>query len=555
MTNFGATKTELNLKYRLGLEHALAKADFLSVPDIVLVQAFAIFLLLVRRHDSPRFVWMMTGLVIRMAQALGLHRDGAHFETLTPYEVEIRRRVWWVLCVLDVRASEDQGMDLTITTGSFDTKLPLNINDADIEPGSKAVPTEREGLTDMSFALTTFEICQVTRQMMALAVKDGAAGLDEQERLLKEIYQKFERGYFQYSSLESGNIMLWVGANATRLVISKMTLIVYLPVLFSSPSEHFSDDIRDKLFVAAIEVAEYNHALNAEQECRHWRWLYQTYTHWHAIVYLLIEISRRPWSPTVERAWVALHSRWLIPAQLSTDKNLRTWVPLRKLMAKARKHHDAELERLRSDSHAAERLEAEDRKMPLPGSPGPFPAGANVVELFRERWRQLVAMPERPGDGAQTSGYPGEGASTVDSVYTSQSDMGSIPGYSTGGGSSGGALQAAYLGVAGQQADPNLVNATSSPWGPNITASAPGEVASGQTTVGLPDWSDGRTMGPGFVPWLWADSDPSADVFANVNVDALDLDMDLDGEMNWYNWVESAKGMEWDVGPGGGGQA
>lgn len=68
MTNFSSSKSDLNLKYRLGLEHALARADFLNVPNITLVQAFAIFLGLVRRHDSPRFVWMMTGLVIRMAQ-------------------------------------------------------------------------------------------------------------------------------------------------------------------------------------------------------------------------------------------------------------------------------------------------------------------------------------------------------------------------------------------------------------------------------------------------------------------------------------------------------
>lgn len=93
MANFGLAKSDLNLKYRIGLEHALAKADFLNTPDLVLVQAFGLFLCLLRRHESPRFVWMMTGLLIRMAQALGLQRDGAQFDHLTPYEIEMRRRV------------------------------------------------------------------------------------------------------------------------------------------------------------------------------------------------------------------------------------------------------------------------------------------------------------------------------------------------------------------------------------------------------------------------------------------------------------------------------
>jgi len=108
MTDFGCTKAELNLKYRLGFESALARADFLNSPDIILVQAFIIFLFLVRRHDSPRFVWMITGLLIRMAQSLGLHRDGSQFNHLTPYEIEMRRKAWWAVCMLDLRSSEDQ---------------------------------------------------------------------------------------------------------------------------------------------------------------------------------------------------------------------------------------------------------------------------------------------------------------------------------------------------------------------------------------------------------------------------------------------------------------
>lgn len=70
IANFGCTKTDLNLKYRLGFEHALARSDFLNVPSLVLIQALITFLFLVRRHDSPRYVWMMTGLVIRMVRKI-----------------------------------------------------------------------------------------------------------------------------------------------------------------------------------------------------------------------------------------------------------------------------------------------------------------------------------------------------------------------------------------------------------------------------------------------------------------------------------------------------
>jgi hypothetical protein len=270
MINFGVPKADLSLKYRRGLEHALAKADFLNVPDLVLVQAFSIFISLVRRHDSPRFVWMMTGLAIRMAQALGLHRDGSNFTHLTPYEIEIRRRVWWVLCLMDVRASESQGSDYAITSASFDTKLPLNINDVDISPSSTTVPQEQDGLTDMSVARVSFGICQVTMKMMSHGFKDKAPSLEEQSRSLDGIYQTLERDFLQYSN-ESGNITYWVIIIVARLVMAKMALLIYLPLLFSIANTESSEELRTKLLISAIEVAEYNHALNSESACRHWR--------------------------------------------------------------------------------------------------------------------------------------------------------------------------------------------------------------------------------------------------------------------------------------------
>jgi len=535
--NFGSSKTDLSLRYRLGLEHALAKADFLNRPDIVLVQAFAIFLGVVRRHDSPRFVWMMTGLVIRMAQYLGLQRDGAHFKHLTPFEMEMRRRVWWAVCMLDVRASEDQGTDLTIPSGSFDTKVPLNINDADINPETKEMPTERDGMTDMSFARMSIGLCDLTRQMMAPGVRDGAAGQENQSRLLNEIYQKYEHGYFPHAK-EPGNIAYWLGVTIARLVRAKMTLVVSLPVLFTSPSEHCTDEIRTKLLVSAIEVAEYNHAINAEQACRQWHWICQTYTHWHAIVYLMIEISRRPWSSIIERAWVALHSSWLIPAQTSVDKNLRIWFPLRKLMAKARKHRDVELNRLRADPQAAARLDMEDRKIPLPSSSGIIPTGSSG-NVFRDWWCRLVEIPEGPRNPIQTSATSGarHADPSMGTSHTSQLTARSVSAYNPGDSGSKMISEPTYRGTSGPQAGQTLESTDIRHQAPAMTTNAP------CTTVPA-GWPDGQTMGPGLVPWLWADADPSLDMFSSLDVDSIDVNMDLDGEVNWYNWVESAEGLE-----------
>ncbi|RDW75486.1 hypothetical protein BP6252_06628 [Coleophoma cylindrospora] len=549
MTNFGLTKMELNLRYRVGLEQALARADFLNVPDLVLVQAFTIFLSLVRRHDSPRFVWMMVGLVIRMGQALGLHRDGSHFEHLTPYEIEMRRRAWWVLCMLDVRASEDQGTEYTISLRGFDTKLPLNINEADISPTTTQMPTAREGITDMTFAIVSSQIGEVAKKMMVQGAKEDAPSMEEQSHLLNEMYHKLERGYLQYT-LDTSNIMYWVSITITRLMMAKMTLLIYLPVLFSAPSEHFSDTNKTKLLVAAIENAEYNHALNAEQRCRHWRWVYQTYTHWHAVVYILIEICRRPWSPIVERAWVALHSPWLIPTQSHMNKDLRVWVPLRRLMAKARRYRDAELERLSMDPTAADQLEIEDLKFPVPASPGPFPAGSDVVGLFRERWRQLLVVPEAAGHHTRipTKSEPDMTSPSAHLPYITQSGTSTVSTYNASGPDT--ASDPAYLGVSERQPNNNQPSTNSPDRQTTMTTNMPNDFTMGETSGGAYNSVSAAAptslMDPGFGSWLWPDTDPSVDVFANLDVEATDVNMDLDDEVDWYNWVESTKGMTWD---------
>jgi hypothetical protein len=513
--NFGSTKAELNLKYRLGLEHALAKADFLNVPDLVLIQAFVIFITLLRRHDSPRFVWMMAGLVIRMALALGLHRDGTNFDHLTPFEIEMRRRVWWIICAMDVRASEDQGTEFTIASGSFDTKIPLNINDADIGPESKEMPPEREGLTDMSLARVLHRMTEVARQIMAHGSQKPT--LEKQCQLLQEIYRTLEQGYLQYST--ETNILFWVGVTIARLVMAKTTLFIYLPILYPSRDVFLSEELRTKLLVAAIEVAEYNHALNAEQACRHWRWVFQTYTHWHAIVYILIEISRRPWSPLVDRAWAALHSVWLIPSQSHMGKHLRIWFPLRKLMSRAKKHRETEIVRLHGDAGAVAQLESEYRTMELPSSPAvPSSSGSAATELSSaelclKRWRQLVTSPMV--STTQISGYTMPGVST--------SMPSSAPGLSDANSNALSASGPAYMGTA-DQADQNLLGADFQTTQQSMTASPTGSQDN--------------------LSWLWSDN-----YFANTTDETLDVNMDFDADIDWYNWVESAKGAEIN-GPG-----
>ncbi|KAI1497968.1 fungal-specific transcription factor domain-containing protein [Biscogniauxia marginata] len=400
--NFGAEKGQLIHRYRFATEQALAKANFLTSSELVVAQAFVLFLVLVRRYDDTRFAWTLTGLAIRMAQSLGIHREGTHFENLSPFDVEMRRRLWWAICVVDLRSAEDQGTELTISDRTFDTQYPLNINDADINPDMTDFPEERKGATDMTFCLIRYEICSLARKMhfaansMSSSPNDSLATLQERENMLIEMYERIDAKYLKACADKESDVLNWIAATIARLIMAKMSLVIYQPMLMPSTGQDLSVDVRDRLFMSAVEVVEYNKVLNGEPRCRPWRWLFQTYTQWHAVAYLLLEVCRRPWTASVERGWMALNATFQMvdPADFARPA---VWVPLRKLMLKAKRHREEEVQRLRADPQAAQELDINECNKVPPASFQHLPSSVRNV-LAQERWRKLVGTkgPEKP---------------------------------------------------------------------------------------------------------------------------------------------------------------
>ncbi|KAL2063739.1 hypothetical protein VTL71DRAFT_5544 [Oculimacula yallundae] len=341
-TSFGLEKEVLLRQYRFGVEQALARAGFLNTDEIVTVQALVLFLVCVRRHDDTRFVWSMTGLALRIAQSLGLHRDGSQFN-LTPFDTEMRRRLWWQICVLDTRASEDQGSDPSITEFSYDTKFPLSIDDDDLDPAATEPPIEREGVSEMTFCLIRYEICNLTRKLTYIPpgdvpckVSGQMLTIEQKEGLVKECADYLEEKYLKYC--EDAGPLYWVAATVARLIIAKMSLMIYHPLTLPGKPSSLSDDIKDRLFVSSIEIIEYSRILETEATTKKWGWLFHTYIQWHAVAFILGELCIRPNSAVVERAWRAIElvfGDW--HGSAPHGKSGMLWKPMRRLFAKAQR--------------------------------------------------------------------------------------------------------------------------------------------------------------------------------------------------------------------------
>lgn len=351
-------------RYRFGFEQAMARASFLSTQELVVLQSFTLFLTCVRRFDDSRYAWTLTGLIIRIAQSLGVHRDGQRFG-LSPFETEMRRRLWWQICSLDVRASEDHGSDPSIVDQTFDTKFPLNINDEDIYPEMKEPPEEREGRTEMLFDLIRYTVSTTVRRLSyappgpgLCRERNASLTLEDKEGLIENLNKYLEDKYLKYCDM--GVPLDWVAATVSRLIMAKMWLIVHHPFQREDGGAGLPEDTKNRLFSTSVEVLEFSHLLETEKTTLKWGWLFRTYVQWHAVAFVLSQLCIRTSGPEVDKAWAAVDSvfdEW--GGVVAASKRGLLWKPLRKLMTRARAVRARELERL--------------RRFPLDGSIGPAP--------------------------------------------------------------------------------------------------------------------------------------------------------------------------------------
>lgn len=112
LDDFGESRQVLLLRYRQSFESNFTKFDKNDPENLQVLQALVIYLTALRRHDAIAS-WLFIGFAVRLAQLVGVHRDGLCLG-LSPFETELRRRVWWNLLILEGPSSEDLGCDPTL---------------------------------------------------------------------------------------------------------------------------------------------------------------------------------------------------------------------------------------------------------------------------------------------------------------------------------------------------------------------------------------------------------------------------------------------------------
>ena len=284
----------------------------------------------------------MTGLVVRVATKLGIHRDGGAF-SLLPYDIEMRRRLWWQICILDVRTAEDNGTDPSIYEHNFNTKFPLDVNDSDLDRGMIDSPREGASRTEMLFSLQRFEISYAIRKIVfsdKFNQDNGYAIMTTAQKgdFLQKLQRNIEERYIRNCDMRVP--LCFVTVTAARLILSKLKLIIHHTA--RKRGEQGLQAIEKTLFTTSIEILEYTHALRTNDNYQRWAWLFRTYVEWDALAYLLLSLISCPNGDEMARAWKAVKTAfddWKCDPHLESQE--RQWQRIKELRARALAAHSS----------------------------------------------------------------------------------------------------------------------------------------------------------------------------------------------------------------------
>ncbi|KIW91956.1 uncharacterized protein Z519_06938 [Cladophialophora bantiana CBS 173.52] len=300
----GQDKQSLLLRFKIGVEQSFAHGDFLNSPTVTGLQALAIYLSALRVHNCGKGIWILDGLAIRVAHALGLHRDGKGLG-LSPFQSEIRRRLWWHLLSRDIRAGEDYGLENTSSLLlTSDVGLPANIDDTDISPVMQQPPEPKVGWTAMTFSLINIDLAKTVQKLSTLAASSSPSSPPREEiraQIMKECKIRMEN-WLSYCNLVIPQHRL--ALFCSRFAFRKLDFTTRLQwdlLRNTDPRANFATEAN---LVEALDLIFPR--INDDDLLKQYAWAGKVYPQYHVTMYVLWHLCVQPEGPNADRAWQAI---------------------------------------------------------------------------------------------------------------------------------------------------------------------------------------------------------------------------------------------------------
>lgn len=171
-----------------------------------------------RSRDAEPAVLLMTGICVRLAMRMGYHRDPGPHPGISPFDGEMRRRVWTFVRQCDLLISFQFGLPAMIRCDHVDTEIPRNLYDDELYEEMKSLPPSRPVFeaTPMSYMNTklkmTFLFGRVVERVQSVSNPpsyDETLRFDAELRALRSQHPPLlQMRSFQESARDPANLIM-----------------------------------------------------------------------------------------------------------------------------------------------------------------------------------------------------------------------------------------------------------------------------------------------------------------------------------------------------------
>lgn len=296
----------------------------MGTTNLVVLQGLFIYIIAVRDIYEPRAVWSLSGVAIRIAQSMGLDRDGDHLG-LSSFETEMRRRVWWQLKLHDFRTAELCGIakfqDLQLHTGPESTKWPANVNDNQLHPDMSSPatgPPDSNTLTDAVFVCLKCELLSyAAARIVDLRLQGKTSNpRDPQtsrtsnkiQESTKDIEQLLESKYIRYCDPSQPlHLIVMLMARCSINVIRFMT---YHPRRWENTEKTPPLSERQLISEICLKLLEQYNMLQSTPSLKPFAWHAPYFQQWHSIIHVLDSLCASPLNADADKVWRLIESTY-----------------------------------------------------------------------------------------------------------------------------------------------------------------------------------------------------------------------------------------------------
>ncbi|TVY86555.1 Transcription factor, partial [Lachnellula willkommii] len=300
LQRFNYSRSSLRSRLQLASEVFLSRTNLLNTSNLTVLQAFVIYLVGLRTVDECRPICILMATAIRLGQCLGLDLEKTNH---TPFETEIRRRVWCSIGILDIMTTFDSGSHSVLAGAAFFRARPMHINDADISPDNLEPPCVRSGFTDMSFCCAQYDILQFMKKLLYVPLDFEGRPLLQHDwpqryAIVEECASLINKKYLSYCNKDDPFQLFMI--IVCEVLITTARLLIRRPLYRSysdppPPSDNFN------VLEVAMELKRQSLQKTKNAILRPYAWFF--WAKWYHLAVVFAELCEHTEGPTVDKAW------------------------------------------------------------------------------------------------------------------------------------------------------------------------------------------------------------------------------------------------------------